>query len=766
MASERTGAGMERRDFLQAMSAGGLVLVATATGCRKISDVLTRAPAPPAVPTGAVEPSVYLRIDDTGIVTVVVHRSEMGQGSRTTLAMAAADELEADWSKVRIEQAQGDEARYGSQDTDGSTSIRMFVMPLRQAGATGRALLEAAAAKTWGVPVEEVTAKNGEVVHAKSGRTAPFGTLVAVAKTLPVPDGKKVKLKDPKEFRFLGKETKSLDIADMTTGKAIYGQDLYREGMKIAVVARPPVLGATIKSLDTSAAEKVPGVERVVQLKLAPPSSGFVPLGGVAVVAKNTWAAIQGRKALRIEWTGGHDTYDSDSYREQLVTSSRTPGKVARDQGNALKELKAAPKKVEGDYYIPHLVHAAMEPPAALAVYEEGRCEVWGCTQGPQAARKTVAEVLGISDKAVTANVTFLGGGFGRKSKPDFIAEAALLSKEMAAPVKVVWTREDDFQNCYFHTVAAEHLEAAIDAGGKVTAMLHRSSLPSIGSTFAPNVIYQDAGELSMGVMDFPYDVPNVRAEYGPAPARTRIGWYRSVINIPRAFAISSFVDELAAAAGRDPKEFLLELLGPDRIEDQAKRGNKVKADNYGGSWDDHPIDIARYRRVVELAATEAGWGRPLPKGEGLGIAVHRSFLSYVATVTHVKVTPDGTVQIPRVDVAVDAGFIANPERVRAQMEGGTIMGIGNTLYGEITFKNGRTVQTNFDGYQVARMESAARDVRVHIVDNPGLPGGVGEPGMPPAGASLTNAIFAATGVRIRRLPVGQQLSRVETPKA
>jgi isoquinoline 1-oxidoreductase subunit beta len=392
-------------------------------------------------------------------------------------------------------------------------------------------------------------------------------------------------------------------------------------------------------------------------------------------------------------------------------------------------------------------------------VVEAGKCEIWAPTQHPQAARDVVAGALKMPVENVRVNVTLLGGGFGRKSKPDFIVEAALLAKETGRPVKVVWTREDDVQHDYFHTVAAQHIEGGLDASGRVVAWLHRTVLPSIGATFEPNTLYQGEAELGQGVTDMPFAIPNVRAECGPAPAHARIGWYRSVINIPHAFAIGTFADELAHAAGKDPKAFLLDLLGPDRLVDPSKSGLSVEAWNYDRSFEEFPIDIARYRGVIERATAEAGWGRPLPKGRGRGIAVHRSFVSYVATVIEVEVKPDGALTIPRVDVAVDAGTLTHPERVRAQMEGATIMGLGNTLLGEITFQNGRVVQSNYTDYRVARIDAAPRELHVHLTPSRALPGGVGEPGVPPVAPALCNAIFAATGRRIRSLPVGKQLA-------
>ncbi len=749
-------AGMERREFVQLLGTGGLVLVVSLSGCRRLSDALRGAPK---TATTSVTPAAYLRLDDTGTVTVICHRSEMGQGIRTSVAMIVADELDADWSRVKVEQALGDEKTYGSQNTDGSRSIRDFYTALRQAGATGRALLEAAAAKQWNVAVSEVEARDHVVVHGPSGRKLEYGELVATARDLPMPAASDIRLKRPEQFRYIGKDVPIVDMAEMITGTALYGMDLRREGMLVAVIARSPVYGGSVKSVDSAAAEKVPGVERVVRLESTPPPSGFMPLGGVAVLARNTWAAIQGRQQLKVEWENGPNaTYDSELFRGELERSVRRPGKVVRNQGNATRALGIASKRVQADYYIPHLGHAQMEPLAALATFENGKCDIWAPTQHPQAARDTVALALKIPVEDVRVSVTLLGGGFGRKSKPDFIVEAALLARETGKPVKVVWTREDDIQHDYFHTVAAQHLEGGLDPDGKLTAWLHRTALPSIGATFVPGTVYAGEGEVGQGVTDLPFAVPNLRCENGPAAALTRIGWYRSVINIPHAFAIWSFADELAHAAGKDPKEFFLQLIGPDRIIDMSKAGLAVKPWNYDRSFEDYPIDTARYRRVLELVADKSGWGKPLTNGRARGIAVHRSFLSYVATVIQVEVKPDGTVRIPRADVAIDAGTVVNPERVRAQMEGATIMGIGNTLYGEISFKEGRPIQSNYTDYQVARIDAAPREFGVYLVPSKELPGGVGEPGVPPVAPALCNAIFAATGRRIRALPVAKQL--------
>jgi isoquinoline 1-oxidoreductase subunit beta len=746
---------IERREFLKQVTAGGLVLAVGASGCRRVGD----ASAVPEETGGGITPVAWVRLDPSGTVTVICHRSEMGQGIRTSMAMIIADELDADWKKVRVEQAIGDEKVYGSQNTDGSTSIRNFLSQYREAGATVRALLETAAARQWNVPDSEVEAQFHEVLHRTSGRRVGYGALVTLARDLPLPTGDRIRLKQPAQFRYMGKEIPIVDLRDITTGRAIYGQDLHREGMWFAVIARPPVYGGQLASLDASEAEKVSGVERIIRLARAEIPTAFNAVGGVAVVARNTWAAIQGRSKLKLTWDDGpNGAYDSDAYRKELSASSRKPGKVTRRQGDARGAIARSARKVTADYYLPHLAHAQMEPPAALAVFANESIELWAPTQDPQSARGTVAAVLKIPIERVTVHVTLLGGAFGRKSKPDFIVEAALLAREMNGAVKVVWTREDDIQHDYFHAVAAEHLEAGLDAKGRVTGWLHRTALPPIGSTFSSDQQYAGPFEVGMGVTDLPFAFDNYLAETGPAPAHVRIGWYRSVINIPHAFAIGSFVDELARAAGRDPRDFLLELLGPDRTIDMTRVGLAGDPWNYGTSFAKHPIDIGRYRNAIELVTASAGWGQSLPAGTGLGLAVHRSFLSYVAAVARVSVGADGRVIVPRIDLVIDAGFVAHPERVRAQMEGAAIMAMSNTLYGAITFQAGRPVQSNYTDYRVTRIVEAPREIVVQVVPSTAPPGGVGEPGVPPIGAALCNAIFAASGKRIRTLPVADQL--------
>jgi isoquinoline 1-oxidoreductase subunit beta len=501
-----------------------------------------------------------------------------------------------------------------------------------------------------------------------------------------------------------------------------------------------------------------------VQIEGTPAPAQFQPLGGVAVIARNTWAAMKGREALKITWDDGPNrVYDSLAYKKQLEETARNPGKVLRNEGDFERAFAGANRKLEGEYYIPHLAHATMEPPSATVRIADGKCEVWAGVQSPQGTRDQVAKKLGMSPDNVTVNVTLLGGGFGRKSKCDFVLEAALLSREMGgAPVKVTWTREDDLQNGYLHTVSAERIEAGLDANGRAVAWRHRSVAPTILSIFAPDPKLEAPFEIGMGLVDMPFAVPNIRIENGEAAALTRIGWFRSVSNIPHAFAVQSFVAEMAAAAGRDPKDYLLELIGPPRIVDLGPVKDSLW--NYGESLEIYPIDTGRLRRVVEVAAEQAGWGRKLPAGHGLGLAVHRCFVTYVAMVIEAAVDAKGNVSVPRVDAAVDCGFHVNPERIRSQIEGATVMGLSLAFKGEISFKGGRVEQSNFNDYEVLRIDEAPRETRVHIIpaDISVPPSGVGEPGVPPVGPALCNAIFAATGKRIRRLPIRQQVQSMQ----
>jgi isoquinoline 1-oxidoreductase beta subunit len=521
------------------------------------------------------------------------------------------------------------------------------------------------------------------------------------------------------------------------------------------------VWGGKVAEFDASAAAAIPGVVKIVEIPATPLPAQFQPLAGVAVIARDTWTAMKARRALEIEWADGeHGSYDSAAYRAGLEQAVRKPGKVLRQAGDVDAALAKAARKVEAEYYLPHIAHATMEPPNATARIVNGHCEVWAPTQAPQGVREDVAKKLGLPLDKVTVHVTLLGGGFGRKSKHDFALEAVHLSQAVdGKPVKVTWTREDDLHHDFFHTVSVERLEAGLDSNGKTTAWLHRSAAPTIISTFAPDPKQQAPFEQGMGLINVPFQVPNLRMENPSAAAHTRIGWFRAVSNIPHAFAVQSFVAELAAAAGRDHRDYLLELIGPARKIDPAALNDSW---NYGESPKLYPSDTGRLRRVIETATREAQWGRKLPKGRALGLAAHYSFVTYVAAVVEVEVGAQGALSIPRIDIAVDCGPAVYPDRIRSQLEGAAVMGVSLATLGEISFKSGRAQQDNFHTYQLTRLPEAPREVRVHIVPaadwNAPL-GGVGEPGLPPIAPALCNAIFAATGKRIRSLPIGDQLA-------
>lgn len=753
---------LSRRGLLKGVTAaGGLVLAIPVLSRRAMAVELHPTDGANKMPHGTVnDPRVFVSIAPDGIVTIVAHRSEMGTGVRTSLPMIVADEMEADWSRVHIVQAPGDEVKYGNQDTDGSRSTRHYLVPMRQVGAAARMMLEGAAAKRWNVAVTEVKATNHEVVHTGTGQKLGYGELASDAAAEPVPALATLQLKDPKDFRYIGKGKISItDLHDITVGKAMYGSDTKLPGLKYAVIARPPVVGGKLVSFDAKDALAVSGVEKVIEVKGWPWPSKFQPLGGVAVIARNTGAAIKGRDALKIVWDDGANAhYDSVAYRAELEAAVKKPGLVVRNNGDVDAAMASADKVVVGEYYLPHLAHVSMETPVATAHVVNGKAEIWAPVQSPGGTRGDVAKTLGISEEDVTVHVTLLGGGFGRKSKCDYAIEAALISKEIGAPVKVQWTREDDIRHDFFHTVSAERIEAGLDKSGKVVAWRHRSAAPTILSTFVAGAKNEMPVELGMGLVDMPFDIANIRCENPEAAAHTRIGWFRSVSNIPHAFAVQSMVAEIAHANGRDPKDMLLELIGPARLVDL---GPTVKdLWDYGESMEQYPIDTGRLRKVVELVAEKGQWGRSVPKGHGLGIAVHRSFVSYIATIVEVAIDDKGKLTIPRVDTAIDCGTFVNPERIASQIEGAAIMGLSVAKHGAVTFKNGRVEQGNFDDFPVVRIDEAPGVTNVYIMPaGPDvLPSGVGEPGVPPFAPALVNAIFAATGKRIRQLPIGKQL--------
>lgn len=741
---------LSRRRFV-----GGLVL-AFAGGRALADEPSGKSPQKPKTSDPALEksaaglePNVFVHVAQSGVVTLFCHRSEMGQGVRSTIPALLADELGADPSRVVIEQADGDK-KYGDQNTDGSNSIRGEYEDLRRAAATARTMLVAAAAKRWKVAEASLQARDHAVWNG--GKSLAFGELADAAGKLPVPKPADVKLRPRSEMTHVFRTLPLVDGKAIVTGTAKFGADVHLDGMLVAVIARPPVVGGKVVRLDDKRALAIPGVKRVVRMPQPRLPYKFQPWGGVAVLATNTWAAMRGREALEIEWANGPNAaYDSDRYAEALSKAVHAPGTPARNVGDAEASLKQAAKTVEAEYHVPHLAHLPMEPPAAIARYQNRTCEIWAATQNPQAARKEAASTLGLDESAVTCHVTFLGGAFGRKSKADFVAEAAYLARETGVPVRVQWTREDDLRHDYYNAVSTQLLTAGLDAQGKVIAWRQRTAFPPIATTMSTRVKGPGAGDLQQGVTDLPLAIPNVRAETCDAAAHVRIGWLRSVYNIFHAFSAGSFMDELAHARGVDPRENLLELFGPARVVTLQELGvDKLR--NYGATLEKHPIDTGRLRRVIERVTRSARWEDR--RGRALGVAAHRSFLTYVAVVASVVRNPAGKIAVDEVWLAADAGTVVNLERARSQMEGAVLFGMSHAFYGGATMKGGVTEQSNFGDYRLVRIGEAPRRVHVDIVESDGPPGGIGEPGVPPVAPAIANAVFALTGQRARTLPL------------
>jgi isoquinoline 1-oxidoreductase beta subunit len=754
-----------RRSFLAGLgvSAGGLALGLLSDDALADEPSGEQGKKPPAASQAeenrlpGLNPNPFVHVAGDGTVTIVCHRSEMGQGVRSAIPVLIADELGADMARVVVQQAVGDK-KYGDQNTDGSSSIRKFHDNLRLVGATARVMLVAAAAARWKVKPETCVAKGHVVVHPPTKRTLPFGELAEAASKLPVPRPEDVKLRPNKELeRVNSPSLPLLDAGALVTGVAVFGADVKLPDMLIAVIARPPVVGGKVTRVDSARALKIPGVKRVIEMPAPKAPYGFQPWGGVAVLAENTWAAMRGRAALDITWDHGDNaSYDSAAFRDGLLASVRSAGTTLRNMGDVDAAFAKAARVVEAEYSVPHLAQMPMEPPVAIARVAGGRCEVWAPTQHPQAARAEVARVLGMKEADVTVNVTLLGGGFGRKSKADFVSEAAFLARAAGVPVRVQWTRDDDVQHCYYNTVNAQRIRAALDERGKVVAWHHRTAFPPIGTTFA-DVDRPNATDLQQGVLDLALDVPNVRAEACPAKAHVRIGWYRSVYNIFHAFATGSLIDEIAHARGADPRDVLLEVIGPARVMGLADLGID-KLQNYGEKLDKHPVDAGRLRRVVERVTEAAKWSGRKKDGRAFGLAVHRSFVAYTAVVLAVVPDEQRKIRIDEAWISMDAGTVVHQDRVRAQMEGAIVMGISNAMFGGITMKKGVAEQSTFRDARIARIRDVPRKIHTDLVPSDGPPCGVGEPGVPPVGPALANAIFALTGQRIREMPFARAL--------
>ncbi|MBN3520220.1 xanthine dehydrogenase family protein molybdopterin-binding subunit [Algoriphagus lutimaris] len=733
-----------RRDFLKlgSLATGGLILGVNFQCSGPKGELVTFAP------------NVYLSIDSTNQVTLVAHRSEMGTGIRTSLPQIVADELGADWSTIKIVQAEGDEEKYGNQNTDGSFSVRMFFEPMRKAGATARHMLIAAAAADWGVDPSQCDTRDGKVIG--DGKEIAFGDLVGKLKDTPVPDPESITLRELSSYKLIGTDVPIYDLKNIAMGKAVFGADVDLPDMKIAVVRRTPVIGAKVVSYNDEKALAVPGVVQVVKIE----GSGNPPgldkaLEGIAVIAENTWSAIKGRDALEIEWDlGENKDYSSKKQLAEMLQSTRSNGKVRRERGNFDSANRSASRKIERTYEAPFYAHATIEPPAAIAhVKPDGSCEVWAPTQHPQWARGAVAGALGVDVSQVKVNVTLLGGGFGRKSKPDFVVEAALISKAANGPVRVQWTRDDDLHFDFFHSHSAQRIIATLDSSGGLTGWNHHTVFPAIGSTSSKEELHPSDGEMGLGCVDFPFNVPNIRVETHESTGNTRVGWLRSVSNIHHAFAIHTMLDEIAEARGKDPLENALELLGEDR--DITFQSEMVGGEygNYGESIDNYPWNTGRMKNVIRTLREKSNWDANKAAGKIMGFAAHKSFLTYVGCVVLLEKGADGKILIPEVHYVVDCGVAVNTDRIRSQFEGGAQFATSLATTSEITLENGQVQQNNFDTYQIIRMPAAPKKIHVHIVKSQIKPTGVGEPPVPPFIPALANAMYQMNGQRIYKLP-------------
>lgn len=748
---------LTRRAFMAGLGAG-LAVGAMPRVARADEPSGRSGTVPPPQDQGriALDPHVLIHIALDGATTILCHRSEMGQGVRSSIPVLIADEIGADPARVTVKQADGDK-KYGDQNTDGSSSIRKQYDDLRKAGAAARMMLIAAAAKRWNVKADTCTTANHQVIHTPTKRAFAFADVVAAAAKLPVPK-KGIVLRPLAELTHVASPMLPLvDGFAHVTGTAVYGADVKLPGMLVAVIARPPVVGGKLAGYDAKRALAVPGVKQVVEMPAPTAPWLFQPWGGVAIVAENTWAAMRGRAALELTWDAGPNaSYSTETARAEMLASVRAPGTRHRDLGDIDAAFAQAAKTVEAEYVVPHLPHMQMEPLVAVAQVANGRAEIWAPTQNPQEVRSDAAKLLGLPEAKVTVHVTLLGGGFGRKSKADFSLEAAFIAQQLGgAPVRVQWTREDDVKHGYYNAANAQRLRAALDAKGTVTAWHHKTAFTPIGGTFDTKIDTPSIDDLQQGVTDVALAAPNVRAEACKAPLHTRVGWFRSVYNIFHAFAVGSFIDEIAHARGTDPRDTWLEVIGPARTMSLADLG-VAKLTNYGQPLAQHPVDAGRLRNVITRVTDLARWSNR--GGRALGLAAHRSFLTYTAVV--ISVVPD-PVRVFRVDnawISMDPGTVVNLDRVHAQMEGAVVMGISNALYGGVTFTNGATNETNFRDARVARIRDVPYGIHTDLVASTEPPSGVGEPGVPPVGAALANAIFALTGKRLREVPLAKAL--------
>jgi isoquinoline 1-oxidoreductase subunit beta len=677
----------------------------------------------------------YIHVKPDGKISLIVAKSEMGQGIKTGLAMLLAEEAEVDFNSVSVEQAETRPDIYAHMGTGGSGSTMENFMPLRRAGATVRELMITAAAQRWNVPKNECKAINGAVVHDKSSRRATYGELVEAAQKLPLPDPEKVKLKDEADFGLIGHATPRVDIPSKVNGSAVFGLDVRVPEMLFAVVARCPTFGGKHAHFDGTKAQAVPGVKQLFEI----PALGrdMFTAGGVAVVADSTWAAMQGRDALQIQWDNGAAATESTStLHTALHAGAAKAGKRVRNDGDVEAVLSNGAKRVEATYEFPFLAHATMEPMNITVHARSGEAEVWAPTQSPDWVQRTVAKILDLKPEKVTVHTTLMGGGFGRRYMADYPAEAAQIAKVVGKPVQLVWSREDDMTHDFYRPAACHQMKGAVDQNGRPLAWSHTIASTSIGAFWDPPEHQAPEKSEVGGAEQMPYAIPNVRLEYNHVASAVPPLWWRSVEHSFNGFAVECFIDELAAAAGHDAVQFRKTLL--------------VKPANWKAKSEEDP-DPARLRGVMELAAEKSGWGTPLPKGKGRGIATYHSFGSYICEVAEVTVQSN-SFKVDRMVAAIDCGQIVNPESVRAQAESAIIYGLSAALKNEITVKNGAIEQTNFDGYDPIRI-SEAPPIEVYLMKSKDEPGGMGEPALPPAAPAVANAIFAACGKRVRKLP-------------
>jgi isoquinoline 1-oxidoreductase beta subunit len=727
---------VNRRDFLKTGAAGGVALViGFHLSPSAFADQAQEQEKKPPNPLDA-----WVRITPDNRVTLILDKSEMGQGIMTALPMILAEELCLDWKQVKIEQAPTNPKIY-DHGTGGSGSVAGSWLPLRRAGAAAREMLVAAAAQKWEVSPDTCKAENGQVVHGNPKRYLSYGELVEAATKLPVPNFNTVPLKNSDDFTVVGHDTRRFEGRDKATGSAKFGIDSRVPGMLFAVVARCPVFGGKVASFDATKAKAVPGVRDVIQFETS--GRGASTTGGIAVLADNSWAAIQGRKALAVKWDEGPAASESTpELHKQFLANAAKRGKVVRNDGDADAALGSSPKKIEAAYELPFAPHACMEPMNCTVQIRPDGAEAWVPTQAPQWAQGVIAEAAKLPPEKVIVHTTLMGGGFGRRYQADFVMEAAqVAAKATGKPVMVLWTREDDMQHGFYRPASYHKLQGALDADGNLAAWKHFQTSTSIAAKWSQKGADDSGlGEFGTGAT-LPYITPNFRIEYTLAESSVPRAWWRSVEHSSSGFVVESFIDELAAAAGQDPLAFRLKLIGNDR-----------KIPRFGENPDSPPLDTARLKAVLQLAAEKAGWGKPLPKGQGRGIAAFYSFQSYTAAVAEASVQ-NGSVKLHRLVYAVDCGRPINPDGIRAQVESAAIYGLSAALHDAITIKGGRVEQSNFNDYQMPRMSETPK-TEVHVVMSKEEPTGIGEPGLPVVAPAMCNAIFAATGKRIRRLPI------------